>query len=63
MRDLLIIFSSVFSAQCSSLTNFHNANDLVGQFNVVCSSVSDHIAPIMARRQSNLSPWVSDDSR
>ena len=57
-------FSSVFSAQCSSLTQFHDVSDLVDQFNVLCSSVMDYIAPrARSRHQSNPSLWVSEDTQ
>lgn len=58
-------FSSVFSVKCSSLTQFHDVNDLVNQFNDLCLAVLDNIAPIRARSrcQSNPSPWVSEDTR
>lgn len=57
-------FSLVFSAQCNSLTKYHEVNDLVVQFNALCLSVLDDIAPIRARsmQQSNPSDWVSDET-
>ena len=60
-------FSTIFSELSKDATFSGDTNDLVGNFNNLCLSALDLVAPLRIKKKCaggvNSSPWINDDIR